>query len=304
MIENYAKYKTLFPDTCKGTPVTLTDNRLIAHVYGWAPFTEAATGTGCPAKANLLEHTAPAYEANHFREYLRVKQLFDKLNYATLKDSKYSFNPWVVLIHGAKYVNAPNVYAYSVDDAVGNIQAEGAGIIIDVSSTKNLENRNPASPPITINFGLDNGPIKFTHFRICKNEPARNKVVNPKFKSFIISANNPANCPIFFFDNKAPEQLYTFRITQKPPYTFFADQIKAKWSSTTAKPIDCTGNTGTLPFQPTSKTWCCNKTASNGVFAYSTPEPENAHKTLNHFVILHGPERTTTTRDDACSGGQ
>jgi hypothetical protein len=38
------------------------------------------------------------------------------------------------------FPRALNVYAYSVDDAVGNIQAEGTGFIIDVGDTKHLEN--------------------------------------------------------------------------------------------------------------------------------------------------------------------
>ncbi len=77
------------------------------------------TGDGCSPTANLLENT-PTYKDNGYAEYLRVKQEFDKLNYGTTKNPQYVFNPWVVLIHGGKYVDAPNVYAYSVDDAVGD----------------------------------------------------------------------------------------------------------------------------------------------------------------------------------------
>jgi hypothetical protein len=166
-----------------------------------------------------------------------------------------------------------------------------------------LENQLPAAPPITINFGLENGPIKFTHYRICKNDPSRDRTINPLFHSFVISANNPQNCPLFFFDNKAPEQLYTFKVTAKPPFTFFQDQAKASWTPTTAKVIDCTGNKAPPPYRPSSATWCCNKSASAGIFAFSTPEPENAHKTLNHYVIVGPPQRTATTTDIACSGG-
>jgi len=229
--------------------------------------------------------------------------LFDKLNYGTLKDQKYVFNPWVQFIHGKQYVNAPNAYAYSVDDAVGNIQAEGTGFIIDVGSTKHLENQLPATPPITVNFGLANGAIKFTHYRTCKNDPSRDKIVNPLFPSFIINANNPQNCPIYLFDNKAPEQLYTLKITKGPPYTLIVPPTPAKWSATTAKVIDCTGNLGPPPFRQSSGTWCCNKSASAGIFAYSTPDPTSAHKTLNHFVILGPPQTSVSTNDIACTAG-
>jgi hypothetical protein len=235
-------------------------------------------------------------------EYLRVKQEFDKLNYGTATDPKYVFNPWVVLIHGSSYVNAPNVYAYSVDDAVGNIQADGLGFIVDVGSTEHLENQLPATPPVTINYAIQGPPpVAFTHFRICQNDAAHDRAVNPFFASFIINANNPANCPVFFFDNKPTPQLYTFTVAEPPPFTFFADQSKASWSPQTAKVIACSGNNAAAP---SSQTWCCDQSAGNGVFAFSTPEPHNAHNILNHYVIAHGPEPQGSTPDKACNAGQ
>lgn len=304
MKANYDNYVSIFAKHCVGKPVALTDDLMISHIYGWTPFTEAETGTGCPARANLLENT-PGYEANDYARYLKIKQQFDKLNYGTLRGVKYTFNPWVELIHGRKYVNAPNVYAYSVDDAVGNIQADGLGFIIDVGSTKNLENPLPAAPPVTINYAID-GPngVRFSRYRICKNDPAVERRVNPSFSSFIINANDPASCPIYLFDDKTPAQLYTFTVTRKPPFRIFADQSKANWTAETAQPIDCSGNTAAAPFQPSSKTWCCDRSARNGVFAFSTPEPHNAHQSLNHYVIAHGPEPTMATSDQSCSNGR
>lgn len=301
MAANFDNYLKIFPSKCNGTPITLTDDKMIAHVYGWAPFTEAASGTGCGATDNLLENT-PGYQADNYAEYLRVKQEFDKLNYGTTKDPQYVFNPWVVLIHGSSYVNAPNVYAYSVDDAVGNIQADGLGFVVDVGSTEHLENRLPASPPVTINYAIKGPPpVEFTHFRICQNDAAHDRTVNPFFASFIINANNPAKCPVFFFDNKPTPQLYTFTVAEPPPFTFFADQSKASWSPQTAKVIACSGNKAGAP---SSATWCCDQSASNGVFAFSTPEPHNAHNILNNYVIAHGPEPQSSTPDKACNSGQ
>ena len=226
-------------------------------------------GRGCGAKANLLEDT-PGYwtlnpnKTRNYAEYQRVKTLFDKLNYGALikdkplTDLKYVFNPWVQLIHGN--LEALNAYAYSVDDAVGNIQADGLGFIVDIGSTINLENQNLASPPINVNLGFSlKDQFRFSDYRLCSNVPGRNKKVNPKHPSFIINANNPQNCPIFLYDNKAPEQRYTFKVTQKPPFKFIANPevTPAIWTSETAKPIDCTGNIGAAPFKPSSKTWCC-----------------------------------------------
>jgi hypothetical protein len=303
MLANFANYEAIFAKQYSGTPITLTDDAMISHVYSWAPFTAAASGAGCGANINLLQNT-PGYSENNYAKYLPVKEAFDKLNYG-LYDAPYVFNPWVVLIHDENYVNAPNVYAYSVDDAVGNIQAEATGFIIDVASTEHLENQLPAAPPININIGFG-GPqlVQFTSYRICENDQAHDKPVNPHFPSFIISANDPAKCPIFFLDNKPQPQLYTFTIVKPPPFTFFENPADAEWSPTTAAVINCTGNTGTPPFQQSSKAWCCDKTAKNGVWAYSTPEPFNVHQSEMHHVVTTIPQQTTSNPDMTCSQGQ
>jgi len=309
MTANFAKYKTLFPNPCTGTPITLTDDVMIAHVYGWAPFTESATSPGgCPPTANLLENTSPDYSANNFAKYSKVKLGFDKLNYGLFPAAKYVFNPWVVLIHGQKYVFAPNVYAYSVDDAVGNIQAEGTGFIIDVGSTQHLENQLPAAPPINISYAIGTQNIKFVNYSIC-NVDAPKKLVNPNFPSFVISANNPKNCPIFFRDNKSPPQRYTFTITQPPPFTFFANPAVAPfpmWTAQTASVIDCSGNAGPPPFQQSSKGWCCELLAmgGNGVWAYSQPEPASAHKSQIHTVTTNIAQQNISNPNPSCNMGK
>jgi hypothetical protein len=303
MLANYKKYRSLFPNTCSGTPVPLTDDLMIAHVYGWAPFVESKEGTpntGCGPKANLLQDT-PGYQDNSHAEYRRVKLAFDSLNYDTLKNSRYAFNPWVVLIHGKKYLNTPNAYAYSVDDAVGNIQANATGIIIDIGSAKNLENQNPATPPIHINFAYsDSDQIRYTRYRICVNDKAHEVPVNPAFASFIISANNPQKCPIFLFDNKAPPQLYTFTLTQEPPFKVLLDPSQANWK-TADKPFNCKGNTAGPPFQPSSAPWCCDQSSGNGVFAYSQPDADSVKQTLQHNIQVHAPPTDTFTRATACN---
>jgi hypothetical protein len=320
MLANFANYRKIFGTQCNGTQITLDDNKMVSHVYGWAPFTEAATGTGCPADANLLENT-PGYSTGtapkiDYTEYLRVKLEFDKLNYganikAPLKDPQYVFNPWVVLIHGSQYVNAPNVYAYSVDDAVGNIQAYGTGFIIDVGSTVHLENQDPAAPPINIAYAIGDQTIKFTNYRLCKNDLDHDIPVNPAFQSFVISANNPETCPIFFLDNKVPPQLYSFTITKPPPFTFFPNPDVPPfpmWTQETAAVIDCTADAGPAPYQPSSKNWCCEKLNppnGNGVFAYSKPEPHNAHQSEIHTAVTHIAEQLTTNPNpNTCNMGQ
>jgi hypothetical protein len=306
--DNYVKvYRTNRSCDSKKKPVTLTESLMLSHVYGWSPFGENCTD----ARVNLLEETPGYHQGLDHAEYQRIKLEYDKLQYGKYTDTpSYAFDPWVVLIHGRDYVNAPNVYAYSVDDAVGNMQADADGFIIAVGGPGGLPNPKPATQPINVSIGYG-GPfnIQFKSYRICKNDPSRDRPVNPAFASFIISANDPASCPVYFLDNKSPQQTYTFKLTTVPPYTLFTEQQVndgiPKWNAdTTAKWIDCTGNTGTPPFQPSSKTWCCDKKFSNGVWAYTTPDPHSAHRTQVHYVITTIPPQTTTTIGTACSQGQ
>jgi hypothetical protein len=55
----------------------------------------------------------------------------------------------VALVHGATpYMNAPYTYAYSVDDAVGNMQTDSTGLIIAVGGPGNLLNQNHVTPEV------------------------------------------------------------------------------------------------------------------------------------------------------------
>jgi hypothetical protein len=347
---NYQQYLGLFANgTCKGTPIPNTDphfgDRFLAHVYGWTPWIEAGTGAGCSPTANLLQNT-PGYPDNGYALYSAVKLEFDNLEYGKEYAPPPSavppgvvFNPWVQFLHGANYLNIPGVYAYSVDDAVGNIQAEATGYIIDVGSLKNLENQLPAAPPITVALGYDpTRSLNYVTYQRCNQTTAPIKNVNPSFPSFVLSANAPQNCPVFLTDNgagKSAPQTYTFTITEPPPngigpsprsprpnsssvtptnwVTFTIAQKDAgepRWSGAggpetfdTAKVINCSGNTGSPP-NGSSKAWCCDLTTKAGVWAYSFPEPANAHNALVHVVDAGNPQTSNTSNDMTCSQGQ
>src|SRR4029077_5685701 len=155
------------------------------------------SGAGCGPAANLLENT-PGYASNGYEKYAKVKLGFTNLEYANDLDAAYAFDPWVQFLHGPKYLNIPGVYAYSVDDAVGNIQAEAQGFIIDIGSLTHLENRLPAAPPINIALGYaSTDAVRFTSYGVCSNEPSRTKPVDPLNPAFIINANAPQNCPVY-----------------------------------------------------------------------------------------------------------
>jgi len=301
MTANYNNYIRI---KCASSPITLTDDVMIAHVYGWAPFTEG----GCGPSDNLLQET-PLFKDL----YVNIKLMFDKLNYGLLQPAKYAFNPWVLLVHGdpagQTFIGAPNAYAYSVDDAVGNIQADGTGIIIDIGDTKHLENPDLAKPPININYGIA-GPnnVSFTRYRVCRNDASAEKPVRPSFASFVINAANPEKCPIFFFDDKTPPQAYTFTVTAPPPFFEPLPPAVPQWSRNTAAIIDCSGNDPSKDpsFQPSSQQWCCESLAvgGNGVWAFSEKDPTNAHQLLINNVQVNPPQGTTTVPGNACNMGK
>jgi hypothetical protein len=311
---NYSKYLTLFRDNiCKGTPVALTPDALLDHVYSWSPWTEAVkdTGPGCDASDNLFQNTSTAYSANFNAKYQKVKLEFDSLNYNLYPNPPYVFNPWVEFIHGEKYLNMEGAYAYSVDDAVGNVQAQALGYIVDFGSVEHLENKLPAKTPILITLGGPTDPVHWATYALCSNDPSRVKPVNPLFSTLTVSANDPKNCPIYVTDNKTPPQTYTFKVLQPPEFTKFTAQEVAtgvpKWSNVapdTVSIIDCSDNTGNPPFAQSSKAWCCNLTAKNGVWAYSYPDTTSAHKLWNNYVITIPALAARNLPDVACSQGK
>jgi hypothetical protein len=348
LIRNYNNYVVLANQ--RGCPpVPLNHFTLIAHVYQWSPFVERnGAGSAClGATDNLLQNTpipgGGAYSDNNSALYQQVKLEFDKLNYNLLTDNNlpYNFNPWVGcqanvnppchfngLIHGSDFVNAPNVYAYSVDDAVGNLQSEGGGFIIDVGSSKNLctgatpcPNQNPAGPPVNVNLALNSSfQFNMKNYGVCKfdpTDPVSYKPINTLASSFIINPSNPQQCPVFLVDSKSPPQLYTFTVTTPParaPAVPPPFSLQNGVSPTTAAVIDCSGNKGTAPpnplnaqFQQSSATWCCvklNPPDINGVWARSVQDTTDAHKSFQHFVITNAAQQSTSDSAPTCNMGQ
>jgi hypothetical protein len=344
---NYVQYKALMmAKTCTGGAVSETADRTVAHVYGWQPWTEAASGKegeGCGPKANLLENT-PGYgsEDKTYTKYAKVKTEFDNLNYggpsgvAWKPAAPYVFNPWVAFIHGTPpgtldnkkgNLGMPGVYAYSVDDAVGNLNVYATGYIVDIGSTMHLENTNPAGPPIAISLGYAiTDAVRFDTYSVCG--PNKNKKVNPADPVFIISAIDPQKCPVWLTDNKGTNYTFTIKPTVETP-PLFTDiptsavikvPSEASWSTGKGYPesgnnptpynttsiIDCSGNTSKL-----TKLWCCTRLApfngmgfGSGVFAYSTPLfPPTGHQLYDNHVVTN-PATDKVLAGAVCSMGR
>ena len=74
-------------------------------------------------------------------------------NYQNEPDPTQWFNPYVELLHSAKYVNM-KTYAFSIDDAVGFQQHKGEGLIYAVGGPTGLQNPNELDPNAIVNVAF------------------------------------------------------------------------------------------------------------------------------------------------------
>jgi len=197
--------------------IPMTHLQLLQHIYGWQPFNEH-----CGGGANQFYDT-PGWNnpKNTAQNYQLVKNGFDKLQYwRNVLERKYGvFHPFVALIHGPDYLNAPYTYAYSVDDAVGNVQTDGTGLYIAVGGTQRLPNPDHATPDVHFDFGYKNlaNGIFFTKFGRCETDPEKFEPVNPNFTSFAVPigvTQKVSDCPIGFKDSK--NRIYYLQLSADP----------------------------------------------------------------------------------------
>jgi hypothetical protein len=293
---NYANYVSTYKNPSFGcnsdgmnpNPVPLNKVLMLAHVHGWAPFNINCTNT----RGNLLENT-PGYfvdnppKPRNYAKYQAVKKEFDLLQYwpAAVGENtlRGRFNPYAVLIHGADYINAPFVYAYSVDDAVGNMQVAGDGLILAVGGVNGLPNPNHATPFINVSFGFSTKDrVRFTKYGVCTLVP--NKPVNPDFPSFAISSTDPNACPLSWVDNSAFGNQYTFKLKSQPkggvpawPVCQQGDtSCETALNPAARAPIDCSGNAP----GSAGAAWC-----NSSVFAYIELDEKRPH----YFAVGGAP---------------
>jgi hypothetical protein len=265
--QNFDKWKCKEASRASGDVMSM-----VGHIYGFTPFND-----GCGnAKLNLLEETA-GYRDDNYKEFRRVKGLFDDLQLAP----NGKFDPYVLLIHDKKYLNAPNVYAYSVDDALGNMQVDGSGLILAVGGADRLPNPDPATPPVHVSFGYDkNAKVKYTNYRICKSGKTRD--VNPDFASFDISVNNIKGCVLTLWDDNS--RVYQFKITQQPPFP-----PGPGYDPQTKKMVDCS---------PT-KDAAAKLTCQQNAFGYTRTLPREEI----HTISFPGPVQPADKSFDIAVGG-
>ena len=266
---------------CTGDPVAKTERLLLAHLYGWTPFLENCKNTA----ANQL-YSTPGYEdPKKPLNYELVKGDFDQLQYwvHVLEGDYGAFDPYVALIHGPDYINAPYTYAYSVDDAVGNMQTDGTGLVIAVGGSASLPNPDHATPNVNFPFGYSSsydGGINFTQYGRCTTTPDTPAV--SYFTSFAVPEgieNTPSsvvNCTLSMQDSRG--RIYLFKLKGLPegfPSNPFPTPDERKMVN--SQFINCTSNTGQV------LNWC------QDIYPYQQIDPHDPRARVNYYVIMGAP---------------
>jgi len=193
----------------------LTDLQILRQLYGWTQFNEF-----CGARANLLQDTPGYNNPRAVPNYQGIKDQFDVLQYwIDVLEGRYGvFHPYVAFIHGPTLLDAQFTYAYSVDDAVGNVQTDGTGIILAVGGLENLPNPDRYTPEVHVDFAyksLSNGNT-FDYYGKCTRNPTT--PVNPNFSSFSVPVGVTdlvSDCVFSLKDNKG--RIYLLEVNPDYP---------------------------------------------------------------------------------------
>jgi hypothetical protein len=208
-----------------------TGAQMRSQVYQWSPFNVSCTVEPGADNLNyhLLQNTPGYYDSTKagacqpltgtncdYTKYQKVKTEYDLLHYwpGAPSPPDGTFDPWVVLVHGKDYLDA-TAYAYSVDDAVGNMNVPGDGLIIAIGGSTGLPNPNPATYPINVNYGYGKTDrVQFTKYGVCTETPDTDiKPSNPSFPIY----RDPKTCVVSFLDNL--NNTYFFTFTKEAPFT-------------------------------------------------------------------------------------
>jgi hypothetical protein len=158
-----------------------------------------------------------------------------------------TFNPYLVLIHGSKYLNMTGSYAFSIDDDVGNMKVPRAdGIIFTVGGTKGLQNEDPYNPANVLNVNLgDPKPIERPQWATYGTCRVPDRQLLPGQLSFQVAVP-PDKFPCEIRLTDAKDRSYRF--TVKTPYPYPPTPSRTPIANCTA------------PKSSTGEDWCATVT--------------------------------------------
>lgn len=242
----YPLFEQSYEGAYGAQPSPPSENNLLQDVYGFNAVTNNSV-TG-PFPVDTITADKPADD--------RLEDSYQ--TYASLASADI-FDPYVELIHGtsANDLNIPYVYAFPYDDAAGNTQVEGTGLIITVGGGTQLPNPNPniPSPPnsstVSVMLGAPgaNGP-SWNQYGVCTSTPDQAFSNGDTGENILIPLTATYPCTISITDSN--NQLYQFTLTQAPPFT-------------KADITDCSG----------AGTWCSGVTSVAQGQGIAAPGPGN-----------------------------
>ncbi|MCW8399105.1 hypothetical protein OQJ26_09905 [Legionella sp. PATHC038] len=187
---------------CNGTHLSGPTVLPMQNIYGYLAF----CATPLPSSgAGFDAYTALQYNYKNYSSYAQ------------------DFNAYTSLIHQALQMN---VYAYSVDDAVGFISTIGNGLVITVGGAKGLPNSQQYNPQQVITVSLGTPPVGsslpvFTHYGVCSQTAPSSLGGGASFKFQLPSSSFP--CVITLEDSL--KRLYHFKLNAPAPLTSTAADI-------------------------------------------------------------------------------
>jgi hypothetical protein len=199
--KNYEIYQTKH-SSCKPR-VDNSIQEMLKHIYGWVPFNE-----GCnDPSLNALADT-PGYSNE-------IQNMYRQLQYSA--DGR--FNPYVKLIHDEDYLDM-SAYAFSIDDAVGNMLELGDGLIITVGGPRGLINPKPYDPKNSILVALgtpqSTAPSWVGYGACPESTPdcGTDMTLPPNTFGFKIAT---FDFPYFITIKDSSDRVYKFKVNKAPP---------------------------------------------------------------------------------------
>lgn len=219
---NYAVYAA----RCS-TPTPLTLPYLLQHVYGWVAFDDCGV--------NVIANPLNATPLSPPDSYAFATDAYHQLQYSG------AFNPYVQLIHNPGYLDT-QMYAYSIDDAVGNMNEIGNGLVIAVAGSEGLSNPNEYDKDLISTVSPGAWPINlnrpyFSSYGICSAIPTKTLAYGGSFRAQIPLTEYP--CQITLRDTN--NVLYSFTLIQPPPYINSGGQSTSTYISCTPGDTWCAG---------------------------------------------------------------
>lgn len=134
--------------------------------------------------------------------------------YHSIMDTKgQKLNPWVGFIHDQ--LGLQSVYAYSIDDILGNVQTSGDGVVIEVGGKSAQENQQmilPGTKTVIATFGP---PTVFAYHKasFCGNQVIGTDTSFPQTGG--LSVINPYLTPFIYYNQASGSTSCTVTITGK-----------------------------------------------------------------------------------------